>query len=173
MWDFMLSLLCITTKRRLILVLAKRSPRKFSITQGSFFPYDLVFNQSCYSQVKLKLRKLCVRVQLESEIANEKYVIILMMYSILFCAVLWQLSLNCYMLCVQCSYWQCCACNVVIGTFWQLFAPKSSRWPFPSSLLPHSLTRFFTSWRIFFLKVELIIYLVGAQPFTEETRSLF
>ena len=56
-----LGLLSIPTKGRLIVVLARRSPRKFSVTQGSLFPQDLVCNQLCYSEVKPRaLRKLCV-----------------------------------------------------------------------------------------------------------------
>ena len=56
-----LGLLGIPTKGRLIVVLARRSPRKFSVAQGSLFPQDLVCNQLCYSEVKPRaLRKLCV-----------------------------------------------------------------------------------------------------------------
>ena len=58
---FQLGLLSIPTKGRLIVVLARRSPRKFSVTQGSLLPQDLICNQSCYSEVKPRvLRKLCV-----------------------------------------------------------------------------------------------------------------
>ena len=58
---FQLGLLSIPTKGRLIVVLARRSPRKFSVIQGSLFPQDLVCNQLYYSEVKPHvLRKLWV-----------------------------------------------------------------------------------------------------------------
>lgn len=59
---FQLDLLRLPAKGRLIMVLARKSPKKFSVTQGSFFPQDLVCNQLLYySEVKPRaLRKLCV-----------------------------------------------------------------------------------------------------------------
>ena len=64
----------------------------------------------------------------------------------------------------------CCACNIVSGTFWQLFFPK-----FPLAVVALVIasrldTVLYALTMFFFFKGEFIKYLVRAHRFTEGTR---